>query len=156
VEVRLQVHHALEFIVAEQAFDVVPDCEGGGARFIDGVEDTFGDRRVEPIGDAMVVHHPIGVALVDRWRGEDMGLEAELAEDGVDESSPLVVVGLLDVEDDGHMGTNVHLLDQGCQGRWRGDDVGGVRGSRGARRRGHGSESRGGRRQICEFGSLGH
>ena len=54
-----------------------------------------------------------------------MGVEAELAEDGVEEAPPFAVVGLVDVEHHRNMRTDVHGLDHRGGSRLKGDAAGG-------------------------------
>ena len=59
---------AVHLIVAEEAFDGVPDGEGGGFGLVDEVEDLLVHRRVEPVDDAVVVEDPLGVAVIEGRR----------------------------------------------------------------------------------------
>ena len=115
----------MEFVVAEDTFDVVPDGERRGMRLVDDVEDVFGDGVVEPINHAVVDidHAPLGVAVVfqGRWRVDVVG-ETELAEDGVEGAAPLAVVGLVDVEDR-DVRADVDGLEQGGRS-WNSSSVG--------------------------------
>lgn len=71
-----------------------------------------------------------------------MRSQAELAEDEVEEASPLAVIGLLEVEDHRNVGADVDLLDDGSGSGREGGVTGGVRGSR-VTGRGHCFGSRG-------------
>jgi hypothetical protein len=115
-ELGFKVHSVLKLVVTEQALDSVLDGEGGGAHVVDDVRDTLVDGGAEPIHHTVVVEDPVGVALVQRRRGEDVRSEPELAEDGVEEAPPLAVVRLVEVEDDGHVRVDVDLLAERGEG----------------------------------------
>jgi len=100
-ELSLQVDGALEFMVAEEALDVRPKGERGGARLVDDVEDVLVDGGVQPVDDAAVDLAPFGVALRHGRRSLDDVIEAELAEDGVEAAPPLAIVGVQEIEKDG-------------------------------------------------------
>jgi hypothetical protein len=145
----LQVDSTLEFVVTEEAF-------GGGARLVDDVEDRLAECGVDPIGDAEIGLAPVDVALRHGWRRGDMRLETELAEDRVEEAVPLAVVGVGEIEKDGDVRVDVHLLHNSGGSRLESDSAG-VRCRRGSSRvrRGgvHGSirgESSGRSSGICE------
>jgi len=50
-----------------------------------------------------------------------VGAEAELADEGVEEAAPFVLVGLNELEDNGNMGLDVHHLKNSDERRhaWR-------------------------------------
>lgn len=61
-------------------------------------------------------------------------MDPKLAYHGVEEATPLGIVGLGEIEDDGNMGTNVHRLESCGSGRGRVEYTGGGSG-RGRRSR---------------------
>jgi hypothetical protein len=156
----LQVHSSLHLIVSEEAFNGTPHGECRGVGLVDVVEDTLGDGSVEPVDDGMVVHLPIGIALLERWWREDMRSEAEFAEDRLKEAPPLRVVGLFEIENDRNVVPNVELLND--IGGSRGDDdrrnaIGGSRGVRGmSRGMSHVGGEGGGCERIVQVRSIGH
>jgi hypothetical protein len=112
-EFSFKKHGPLQFVVAEQALDVGPHCEGRGLRLVDEIEDTLGDGVVDPIDDATVDLTPLGVAVSDRRRRTNMGNKAGFAENRVEKAAPLAVIGVGEVELDGNVIANVHRLDDG-------------------------------------------
>jgi hypothetical protein len=151
-----QVHGALHLIVAEETLNIPPNGEGRGARLEDDVEDALVHGRVQPVHDAVFGLEPLGVALVEGRRGGDVRRQAELAENTVEEASPLGIVGLLGVEEDGNMVTDVELLEHG-RGRRREDGLvgAGVRGGGGGVGWGSHGSGRGGRERIDQGRSFG-
>ena len=100
----------------------------------------------------MVDLSPLGGALGDGRRGTDEVIEPKLAEDGLEENAPLPIVRRGEVEEDGNMRADVHLLHDGGRSRLR--SVGKrLRGDGGAgggvRRRRHGGASRHAGRSGC-------
>jgi len=107
----------------EEFLDGGPDGERVVVLLHDGVEEVGGDRRVEPVDDALVDHGPLRVGETRSGGGVDVVAEAELAEDRVEEAPPLGVGGVLQIENDGNMSSNVHRLDLGegdSRVGWRG------------------------------------
>jgi hypothetical protein len=137
-ELGLEVDRALQLVVAEDALDVGPGGVGGGVRFVDDVEDVLGVRGVDPIDHTVVNHGPLRVALGHRRRRGDVSLETKLAEGGVEEASPLAVIGLVKVEDDRDVGADVDGLKQRGWSRQRRFVTGA--GGGGVRRGSHGDE----------------
>jgi len=120
---RLQVHGPVQLVVAEEVDDGGPDGVGGGAGNTDDAQDVAGDCVVDPVEQALVDHDPVWVgALGGGWSIGDVGLETELAEDGIEEAPPLEVVGIDNVEDQQDVRFDVHHRKRGGRkwwGRWR-------------------------------------
>jgi hypothetical protein len=133
-EFSFNVDSALQLVVAEQTLDVVPDGEGQGTWLVDDVEDILGDGGLDPVDDAVVNHTPLGVVLRHwRWSG-DVRFEPELAEDGVEEASPLTIIGFVHVEKDWNMDADVHRLHHGRRRGLSSREGGKVGGAGGVRR----------------------
>lgn len=106
----------MEFVVAEDTFDVVPDDERRGIRLVDDVEDVLGDGVVEPIDHAVVDHAPLGIAVVlqGQWRVDVVGDEG---------AAPLAVVDSLTSRRTGTVRADVDGLEQGGRS-WNSSSVG--------------------------------
>lgn len=130
---------ALQFVVAEQAFNVRPDGEGGRAGIVDDIEDVLVDGCVEPVDEAAVDLTPFSGALLDGHRRLD-----EVVKDGVEEAPPLAIVGIQEIEENGDMGTDVHSLHHGDGGGLQSIEDGVAQAGRGGgvRRGGHGAGQR--------------
>jgi hypothetical protein len=118
-ELGLEEDRALQFIVTEDALDVRPDGERGGFRLVDEIEDALGDSGIDPIDDTAIDLAPLGVVVVNQRRSADMADEAELPKNGIEEASPLAVVGFREVKENGNVVTDVHRLDHGKLGGLR-------------------------------------
>jgi hypothetical protein len=68
--------------------------------FVDDVEDVLGNGVVDPVDHAVIDHAPLDAALGHGWRHRDVVSDAELAEDGVKQTQPMVVVGRVEVDSD--------------------------------------------------------
>jgi hypothetical protein len=119
-EFGLVVDDVLDLVVVEDAFDISLDGECKGVWFVDDVEDVLGDVVVDPVDHAVVDHAPLGVTLSHGRRRFDVVGDDEFAEDGVEETPPLAVVGRVEVEGDRHMVTDVDGLEEGGRGRGEG------------------------------------
>lgn len=119
-EFGLVVDDVLDLVVVEDAFDISLDGECKGVWFVDDVEDVLGDVVVDPVDHAVVDHAPLGVTLSHGRRRFDVVGDDEFAEDGVEETPPLAVVGRVEVEGDRHMVTDVDGLEDGGRGRGEG------------------------------------
>ena len=109
----LQVHGTVKLMIAELVDDGSPDLEGGSAGNADDAHDVTGHGVEEPVHEALV-HHPLWIsALSSSGRGLNVGKKAEFADDGVEEATPLLVVGLDDVQDHRDMGLDVHHHEGG-------------------------------------------
>ena len=97
-QLSLKENHALQLVVAEQAFNGVPKEEGVMAIAMNHVEDAVGDGGEDPVDDAGVYHAPFAVAVRVHGGGADMALEAKLAEGRLEEETPLAIVALIHVE----------------------------------------------------------
>jgi hypothetical protein len=74
----------------------------------------------DPVDDAGIHQLPLGVAVRYRGGSTNMAGEPELAEDRIQETTPLGVVALVEIKSDGDMGTDVDDLDdRGGGGRRR-------------------------------------
>ena len=85
----LKVDSTLEFVVVEEAFELGPQGEGSEVRFVDDIEDRFGDGEKDPIDDARIRQLPLSVALSLRGGRADVFGQPKLAEDGIEEAPPL-------------------------------------------------------------------
>lgn len=104
----------MENIVAELILNHSPDEVGGWLGDTNNGKDLLGDGIVEPAEDALVHNAPIGIAtLVKGWRRSEVLGEAELADESVEERTPLSVVGLRKLEHDGNMRFDIHSLEHG-------------------------------------------
>ena len=72
VKLSLKVDSTLEFVVVEEAFDLGPQGEGSEVRFVDDIEDRFGDGEKDPIDDARIRQLPLSVALCRRGGRADV------------------------------------------------------------------------------------
>jgi hypothetical protein len=98
--------------------------ERRGLRSADNGENVLGDRVVQSAEDALIDHVPFWImALVWSRRGGKMGAEAELADEGVEEAAPFVVVRLGELEDNENMGFDVHRLKNSNERRCGGGSV---------------------------------
>jgi hypothetical protein len=108
-ELGLQIYGAVELIVTELVLDVVPNDVRGGLGHTDDGEDILGDRVVEPAEKALVHNLPFAIAALGRgWWGSEMIAEAKFADERVEESAPLGIVGLGELKDNGNVGFYVH------------------------------------------------
>ena len=72
---------------------------------------VFGHGVVKPASDALVDHDPVRITAVGAGgRRSEVRAETELADEGVEEASPLGVVRLGEIELDGNVVFNVHRL----------------------------------------------
>lgn len=85
----LKINSTLEFIVVEEAFDLGPQRVGGEVWLVDDFEDRFGDGEKDLVDDASVRQLPLSVALRRRGGRADMFGQPELAEDRIEEATPL-------------------------------------------------------------------
>jgi hypothetical protein len=103
----------MQLVVAEQVVDA--GLDGGeccGFRHADDAQNILGDGVLEPVDEALVNHHPLGVAAASGGRGSsNVGAEAKFSDDGVHEAAPLGVIRLGDVEDNGNVRLDVHGLE---------------------------------------------
>jgi hypothetical protein len=143
-ELGLEENRALQLVVAEETFDVRPDGESGGVGLVNEVEDTLGDGCVDPVGDAAVYLLPFGVTVENGRRRTHMAKEAKLAKNRVKKTSPLAVVRLKEIKEDGDVIANVDGLQdgEGCRLRRVKEGIGGAgcRGGRSWRLRHEGAE----------------
>jgi hypothetical protein len=119
VELNLEEDRTLQFIVMEDALDSRPDGECGGFKLVDEIEDALGDGGIDPIDDTAIDLEPLGVTGVNQRWSADMPHEAELTKNGIEEASPLAIVGFREVKEDGNVVTDVHRLDHGKRGGLR-------------------------------------
>ena len=142
---------ARHLVVEEELADERVGVVGGLVLRHDDVEDFFADGAVQPGTDDEVLPVPLGGAAGLRGLGNNVVGELVLAEEDGDEHVPLRIVGLGEVEDDGHVRFHAsHVHGEGGRRRWsRGRDKGAGRGGAGERRghrcggecgRGHGGE----------------
>jgi hypothetical protein len=139
-ELRLEVDSMLELVVAEERLDVAPEGERRGVRLVDDVEDGLLDGVVEPIDDAMIDLAPLRRTLRQWRRGADVVGNPELAENGLEETAPPAVIGVIGVvklKEDRDMRTDVHRLENGSRDRLRGIEF--LVGIRRVSRGGHGT-----------------
>lgn len=67
-ELSLQVDGAVKLVVVEEVVNAGPDGERRCIRDTHDVQDILGDGVVKPVDEALVDHHPFGVAAVSRGR----------------------------------------------------------------------------------------
>ena len=115
-ELGAEVDGASVLVVAEEVADAAPDGVGGVGVLGDHGEKLGGDAVVEPGDNGAVVLHPVVVAL--GRRAVDMITEPVLAEDGGEGTSPGDVIGIIEVENDGHSVEDVDAVDDGRCGRF--------------------------------------
>jgi hypothetical protein len=101
-------------IVAELLLDRMPDEVGGWLRDANDGEHLLGDAVVEPAKNTLVHNAPIGIATLSggRRRGE-MIAEAEFSDEGVEERSPLGIVGLSEFKHHWNVGLDINCLEDG-------------------------------------------
>jgi hypothetical protein len=104
---------------------------------VDDVEDGLLDGVVEPIDDAMIDLAPLRRTLRQWRRGTDVVGNPELAKNGLKETAPLAVIGVVELNEDGDMRTDVHRLENGSRNRLRGIEF--LVGIRRVSRGGHGT-----------------
>jgi hypothetical protein len=113
-ELRLLVYCTMELVVAELVMDGLPDAERRGLRGAHDVAHVLGDGDVQLADDALVDDGPLGVvALFGGWLKGDVRDKIELAEESIEEASPLIVVGIGELKDDGDVGFDVYSLENG-------------------------------------------
>jgi hypothetical protein len=67
---------------------------------------------VDPTNQALINHEPLWIgALSDGWSSVDVGVETELAEDGVEEAPPFGIIRFDDVKHHRDMGLDVDRLE---------------------------------------------
>jgi hypothetical protein len=110
-ELGLEVDSSVQLVVSELILDRVPD---GERRCLGSTHDrpnVLGNGVVEPAQDALVHHDPLRIATVGGGRRRsEVGAEPELADEGVEEASPLGVVRLVEVEFDGDVSPDIDRL----------------------------------------------
>ena len=107
----------MQLTVAEEVDDGGPDGVGGGAGNTDDAHDIARNGVVDPVDQALVDHDPVQVsALNGGWGVGDVRVETKLADDGIKETPPLLVVRIDDVEDHRDMGFDVDCLKGRCGG----------------------------------------
>jgi hypothetical protein len=102
-ELGFKVDSARHLVVEEEVADQHVDIVGGLILRHDDVEDLLADGAVQPGADDEVLPVPLGGAVGLRGLDEDVVGELVFAEEDGDEHAPLAVVGLPEVEDDGHV-----------------------------------------------------
>jgi len=106
-------------MITKLIVDCVPDgeCRGFGSAN-DGAH-ILGDGVVEPTNNALVDHHSLWIATVGcGGRTREMRADAELSDESIDETPPLGVIGVIDVELNRDVGLDVDRLeDVGGEGR---------------------------------------
>lgn len=130
----------MKLVVTELLVDGHPDLVRHGLWGThDGVH-VLGNGVKDPTENALIDDMPIGITVLGGgWRGRNVGGEAEFAKEGVEEASPLVVIGLGELQNNWHMRFDVNRLKNG--NRWLGGGGGrnfavdgGVRRGRNGRR----------------------
>jgi hypothetical protein len=110
-EFGLKIDCVLEFIVVEETFDLGPEGVGGEVGLVDYVENGFGEGEKNPVDDASINQLPVGVMLADEGGSADVFGQAELAENGIKEATPLGVVGFVEIQHHRNVGADVDNLD---------------------------------------------
>jgi hypothetical protein len=100
-ELDFEVDGACRLVVEEEVADQHVDIMGGLVLRHDDVKDLLIDGVVQPGADDEVLPVPLGGAVGLRGHDEDVVGELIFAEEDGDEHTPLAVVGLAEVEDDG-------------------------------------------------------
>jgi hypothetical protein len=108
-ELSAEVDGAGVLVVTEEVADAALDGVGGVGVLRDNREKLGGDAVVEPGDEGAIVLHPVVVAL--GRRAVDMIAEPVLAEDGGEGTIPDDVIGIIEVEDDGHSVEDVDAVD---------------------------------------------
>lgn len=80
-------------------------------RLHDDVTVVLAEHGVDPMDDAGANLEPVGVVGAHRGADNDMMLEIKLGEDGVEEVTPLTIVGVLKVQDNRDVCLDIHHLD---------------------------------------------
>lgn len=135
-EFRLEVHSTVKFIVAELIMNSSPHDIHRGLRNAHNSTHVAGDGVVEPAPNALIPDAPGRItALFGRWWGGEVGSKAELADEGIKEASPLIIVGIGEFKDHRNMRLDVHGLEDGSGGRFHRRNIiaqrGGIGGGRG-------------------------
>lgn len=102
-------------VVAEETPDGAPQGVRRVAASLHGAKQIGGDGAVEPRDDGVIVLHPVRRSLGSS--GVDVVEEAELGEDCEKAQPPWPIVGVVEVQNHGHMGLDVDELDLGSRGR---------------------------------------
>lgn len=141
---RVEVDESRGSVVAEEIMNAPPQRVRRVVVGGDGGEEIRGKAIVEPGQDGTISQDPIGVAL---WSSSavDVIAEAVLAEDGGERAYPGGVVGLVEIQHNGHTRLNVDAMNDG-RGSWYGGDaqrVGNVAGIVGGGGGGHGGSGGG-------------
>jgi hypothetical protein len=121
----LQIHGAVELVVAKRFLDAVLDDIRRGLGHADDGEVVLGNGVVEPAKKTLVHKLPVAITALGRgWRGGEMIAKTELANERIEESAPLGIVGFGELNNDRNMRFYVDSLEDGGGGR---TDVGGGR-----------------------------
>jgi hypothetical protein len=107
----LEVDSSLELVVAEEGLNIAPESERRSVRLVDDLENRLSDGVIEPIDDAMINLTPFRRSLGHGWRGADVIFNSELAKNRIEETTPLAVVGIVEIKKNRDVGTNVHSLN---------------------------------------------
>jgi hypothetical protein len=119
VKFGFEVDGALKLIVVEQHLNVTLESEGRGVGLVDDVEDGLLDGVVEPVDNTVINLAPLSRAMCQWWRGADMVADPKFAQNRFEETTPLVVVGLVEFEKDRDMQADVYRLEDGGGDRLR-------------------------------------
>jgi hypothetical protein len=114
-----RVDGALHGVVEEEPTNHHPQGVGGGFRHLNHGHQLGGDAVIQPRDDGAVDLQPLSV--VEHHGGVDGAVDvvgdAKLAERGIEERAPGGEVRLGEVQCDGNMGADVHVLQRGS-GDW--------------------------------------
>jgi hypothetical protein len=92
-ELRLQIDCTMKLVVVELLVDGGPDAVRGRLGRADDVTHVLGDGDVQPAQDALIAQAQFRImALFSGWRSRDVGGEAELPEERIEEAAPFFVV----------------------------------------------------------------
>lgn len=100
-EFSFQVHSMMQLIVAELLADLGPDDVRRWLGSASDGEQILRDGVVQPVDNALVDHAPVRVAAFSGgWWSSEVGVEPKLADEGIEEAPPLIVVGISELKDD--------------------------------------------------------
>lgn len=120
----MEVHDAVKLVVAKLVTDLVPDEMHRGLGSANDGEKILGDGVVQSADDALIDNSPLRVAALSwSWWGGEVVAEDELADEGVEEATPLIVVWLGELEGDRNTGFDVHGVKDSSRRRCDGSSI---------------------------------
>lgn len=115
----LQIDNTMELIIMELIMNGTPDGMSTGIRDTNNGKQVFGDGIVHPTKKALITDTPVGITTLHRrGRRRKVGLETELANEGIKETPPFVIIGLGKFKDNWNMRFDVYGLKNSSGWGW--------------------------------------